>query len=104
MYYTYMLRCTDDSIYTGITTDLERRMDEHFTQGEKCAKYTKRHEAKKLEAAWSSEDRKLASKLEYYIKHLPKSEKEDIIKHNKNITVLSEKIDITSYKRIRLKR
>ena len=75
-----MLRCTDDSIYTGITTDLERRMDEHFTQGEKCAKYTKRHEAKKLEAAWSSEDRKLASKLEYYIKHLPKSEKEDIIK------------------------
>lgn len=34
MYYTYMLRCTDDSIYTGITTDLERRMDEHFTQGE----------------------------------------------------------------------
>ena len=37
-------------------------------------------------------------------KHLPKSEKEDIIKHNKNITVLSEKLDITSYKRIRLKR
>ena len=71
---------------------------------EKCAKYTKRHKAKKLEAAWSSEDRKLASKLEYYIKHLPKSEKEDIIKHNKNITVLSEKLDIASYKRIRLKR
>ena len=45
MYYTYMLRCTDDSIYTGITTDLKRRMDEHFTQGEKCAKYTKRHKA-----------------------------------------------------------
>lgn len=75
MYYTYMLRCTDDSIYTGITTDLKRRMDEHFTQGEKCAKYTKRHKAKKLEAAWSSEDRKLASKLEYYIKHLPKVKK-----------------------------
>ena len=104
MYYTYMLRCTDNSIYTGITNDLERRMDEHFTQGEKCAKYTKRHKAQKLEAAWSSEDRKLASKLEYYIKHLPKSEKEDIIKHNKNINVLSEKLDIASYKRIRLKR
>ena len=30
MYYIYMLRCKDDSIYTGITTDLDRRMKEHF--------------------------------------------------------------------------
>lgn len=104
MYYTYMLRCIDNSIYTGITTDIERRMEEHFTQGEKCAKYTKRHKAKKLEAVWSSKDRKLASKLEYCIKHLSKGEKEDIIKHNKNIIALSERIDITAYKRIRLKR
>jgi putative endonuclease len=29
MYYTYMLRCKDNSIYTGITTDIERRMEEH---------------------------------------------------------------------------
>ncbi len=32
MYYTYMLRCQDNSIYTGITTDLERRMKEHFSR------------------------------------------------------------------------
>lgn len=72
MYYTYMLRCTDDSIYTGITTDLERRMDEHFTQGEKCAKYTKRHKAKKLEAAWSSEDRKTSFKIRILYKTFTK--------------------------------
>lgn len=54
MYYTYMIRCMDNTIYTGITTDLKRRMEEHFTQNEKCAKYTKRHKAKKLEAVWSS--------------------------------------------------
>ena len=42
MYYTYMLRCTDNSIYTGITTNIERRMEEHFKQNEKCAKYTKK--------------------------------------------------------------
>lgn len=35
MYYIYMLRCKDDSIYTGITTDLDRRMKEHFGAGEK---------------------------------------------------------------------
>ena len=40
MYYTYMLRCKDNSIYTGITTNLERRMEEHLQKTDKCAKYT----------------------------------------------------------------
>ena len=48
MYYIYMLRCKDDSIYTGITTDLDRRMKEHFGAGEKSAKYTRSHVALKL--------------------------------------------------------
>ena len=103
MYYIYIIRCKDNSLYTGITNNLERRIEEHINRTKRCAKYTKNHLDIKLEASCKTEDRKLASKLEYYIKHLPKSEKEDIIKHNKNITVLSEKLDITSYKRIRLK-
>jgi len=41
MYYIYMLRCEDNSIYTGIAKDLEHRLNEHFTKDEKCAKYTK---------------------------------------------------------------
>ena len=83
MYYTYMLRCEDNSIYTGITIDIERRMKEHFEKTEKCAKYTRRHSAKKIECAWQTENRVLASKLEYAIKHLPKTEKEKIIQtHN----------------------
>lgn len=32
MYYIYMLRCKDNSIYTGITTDIARRMKEHLTK------------------------------------------------------------------------
>ena len=83
MYYTYMLRCTDNSIYTGITSDLERRMEEHFSQNEKCAKYTASHQAKKLEAVWESKNKSLASKLEYHIKKsLTKKEKEDLIKYS----------------------
>ena len=83
MYYTYMLRCEDNSIYTGITTNLERRMKEHFQKDKKCAKYTLRHTAKRLECAWKSENRVFASKLEYAIKHLPKVDKEIIIQtHN----------------------
>lgn len=51
MYYTYMLRCEDNSIYTGMTTDIERRMAEHSSKSVKCAKYTLNHSARKLEAA-----------------------------------------------------
>ena len=80
MYYTYMIRCKDNSIYTGITTNLEKRMQEHFTKDEKCAKYTKKHTAIRLERAWKSENRVFASKLEYWIKHLSKLQKENLIK------------------------
>lgn len=82
MYYTYMLRCEDNSIYTGITTDIKRRMKEHFEQGKKCAKYTFRHTPRKLECVWCSENRVLASKLEYAIKQLKKSDKKKLIETN----------------------
>jgi len=77
-----MLRCSDNSIYTGITTDLERRMSEHFSKNEKCAKYTLTHDAKKLEKVWGTENRVLASKLEFYIKKLNKFKKENLIKND----------------------
>ena len=32
MYYTYMIRCSDNSIYTGMTNNLERRIEEHITK------------------------------------------------------------------------
>lgn len=97
MYYTYMLRCKDNSIYTGITTDVKRRMKEHKEKDIKGAKYTKRHEFLKLECVFSSENRVSASKLEYHIKRLSKKEKEDIIlKHNLN-EYLSEKLDCDKY-------
>ena len=97
MYYVYMLRCEDNSIYTGITTDIKRRMKEHFEKGEKCAKYTFRHVAKKLECAWETENRILASKLEYHIKKLSKIKKEELIKDH-DLKVLEDKLEIEKYK------
>ena len=35
MYYTYILRCCDNTLYTGIASDIEKRMNEHFLQNEK---------------------------------------------------------------------
>jgi len=93
-----MIRCKDNSIYTGITTNLEKRMQEHFTKNEKCAKYTKRHQAIKLERAWESENRTYASKLEYWIKQLPKKQKEELIKSPTRLEeILANKIEIEKY-------
>ena len=104
MYYVYMLRCKDNSVYTGITTDLERRMSEHFNKDKKCAKYTKHHDAKKIEMAWETENRILASKLEYHIKKtLSKAQKEELIKNPMKLQdFLESKINYTLYKNVNL--
>ena len=99
MYYIYMIRCKDNSIYTGITTDIERRMEEHFSgDKKKCAKYTLVHVPKKLECAWKTENKKNASKLEYHIKKLAKSQKEKLIKTHKLSEFLENKIECKLYK------
>ena len=102
MYYIYMLRCKDNSIYTGITTDIDRRMEEHFSKNEKCAKYTYTHIAKKLEAVWEAENKSLASKLEYHIKKSSKEKKELLIesKDLSRVFFNDEKIDVDNYKKI----
>lgn len=97
MYYTYILRCEDNSLYTGITTDLNRRLEEHKSQSEKSAKYTRTHKVIKMETAWTSENRVLASKLEYHIKRLTKKQKEELIITNDLEKVLGNKIEVNSY-------
>ena len=79
MYYTYMLRCADNSIYTGMTNDLEKRLEEHVSKSKNGAKYTKSHDVVKLETAWKSKETSLACKLEYQIKQLSKQQKERLI-------------------------
>ncbi|MCH5297032.1 MAG: GIY-YIG nuclease family protein [Ruminococcus sp.] len=96
MYYTYVIRCIDDSLYTGITTDVKRRFGEHLAQNDKSAKYTRTHKAVKLEAVWQSKDRVCASKLEYQIKRLTKTHKECLIKNN-DFSVLKDKVQADDY-------
>ena len=74
-YYIYMVRCADASLYTGITTDPQRRMREHVLRLRPGAKYTKSHQVLSLEALWSAETRSEASRLEYALKQLPKEKK-----------------------------
>lgn len=100
MYYTYMLRCADNSIYTGITSNLENRLHEHLYKNKNGAKYTKSHNVIKLETAFRSKDKSLACKLEYHIKTLTKQQKEALISGEKLSTFLKGKVDCRRYKRI----
>ena len=95
MYFTYMIRCEDNSIYTGMTNNIKDRFNKHISG--KGAKYTKSHKAEKLEAVWRCKEKSLACKLEYYIKELTKQQKETLIKGEKLNTYLKGKIDCRRY-------
>jgi len=79
MYYLYILRCADDTLYTGITVDLKRRVEEH--NGSKLgAKYTKARRPVELIYSRKFRTRSSASKEEFRIKTLNREEKLEIIK------------------------
>ena len=72
----YILRCTDDSLYTGITTDVVRRMDEHNGIGKKPgAKYTQTRRPVILVYQETHKNRSQASKREMEIKALKREQK-----------------------------
>lgn len=95
-----MLRCSDDSLYTGMTNDVKRRMIEHVNATAKAAKYTLHHRPVLLEALWECENRSLASKLEYRIKQLTKVKKEKLIKNNDIFLEVLKNITAENYHRV----
>ena len=74
-YTVYILRCEDGSLYTGITTDLDRRLQEHESRGPKAARYTRTHPVVGVEATWHAPDRASASAMEHRIKQLTRAQK-----------------------------
>ncbi len=74
----YLLRCADGSLYTGIATDVERRLLEH-RDGTRGARYLRGRGPLQLELAHAVGDRSMASRVEYRIKRLPKAAKEELI-------------------------
>ncbi len=79
MYYVYMVRCKDNSLYTGWTTDPKRRTKEH-NEG-KGAKYTRSKRPVKLVYVEETSTKQEAMRREYAIKQLQKVEKEEICKN-----------------------
>ena len=80
MYFVYMLRCAGDTLYTGITTDLSRRLAQHQGQRSGGAKYTASHPPRSVVMVWQAPSHAAAARLEWQIKRLSRQEKERLIR------------------------
>lgn len=75
----YVLRCRDGSLYTGWTSDLERRLTQHATG--KGARYTASRLPVALAAAWPMSDRSAAMREEARVKRLTPAKKRALVAH-----------------------
>ena len=76
-WHVYIIQCSDGSLYTGITNDLDKRITAH--NDGRGAKYTKSRRPVRLRYSEPAADRKHASQREYAIKSLRKAEKMRLI-------------------------
>ena len=79
MWYVYIISCSDNSLYTGITTDIPRRLDEHNSG--KGGNYTRDRRPVKLVHKETCLTRSLALKREFRIKCLVRDKKLALIKY-----------------------
>ncbi|HZW60401.1 MAG TPA: GIY-YIG nuclease family protein [Woeseiaceae bacterium] len=83
----YVLRCSDGSLYTGIATDVRRRLDEH-QRGVRGAKYLRGRGPLRLLLQHPVGDRGRASRAESLVKRLPKERKERLVAVPRELTAL----------------
>ena len=82
-WWVYIIQCRNTSLYTGITTDVERRFDEHQNNNRKASKYCARLRPLKLVYKSSAyENKSDASNEEYRIKKLSRKDKLYLIETN----------------------
>ena len=79
MNYTYIVRCNDDTLYTGWTNNIEKRIEDHNSG--KGAKYTRSRIPVTLVYYETFETKEEAMSREYAIKRLSRKEKEKLIKN-----------------------
>lgn len=77
-WWVYLLRCNDNSLYAGVTTDIHRRIGEH-NNSKLGAKYTRARRPVSLAYLEEVDSRSAACKREYQIRHLTKPKKEQLV-------------------------
>jgi len=89
-YSVYIVRCADDTYYTGIAADVARRLEEHETSP-RGAKYLKGRGPLQLVFSEFVGDRSTASRLEYRIKQMQRPEKEALIDGRTSLQELDQR-------------
>jgi len=82
MWYVYVIRCNDDKLYTGITTDIKRRLKEHNSGH--GGRFTQFRKPVQLVYYLQAKDRSAALKKECEIKKMKRGKKIDMIKSRSN--------------------
>jgi putative endonuclease len=91
-YSLYIVRCVDGSLYTGISTDVERRLREHAS-GRRGAKFLRGKGPLRLEYQYQLGDRSMAAQAEFYVKRLDRRDKEELIAGRRSLTELLPCLD-----------
>lgn len=78
-WFVYILRCADGSLYTGVTTDLQRRLQEHNGNSKRAARYTRVRQPVELVYNEPAADRASACSRESQIKKLSRQQKLQLI-------------------------
>ena len=86
-YSLYILRCADNSLYTGIALDVDKRVAEH-QDGKRGARYLRGRGPLQLVFSCEAGDRSTASRLEHQVKRLSKADKEALVSGSVNILSL----------------
>ena len=87
-WYVYILRCRNDALYTGVTTDLKRRLAEHGRSGRAAARFTRAFVPVALAYHCRVGSKRLAYQIEYRIKKLPRVRKIELVANNFSLTQL----------------
>ena len=77
-WFVYILKCSDQTLYTGVTTDLQRRVEEH-NSSKQGARYTAARRPVNLIYHENAESRSAAQQREHQIKSLSRPEKQQLI-------------------------
>ncbi|NJM58633.1 MAG: GIY-YIG nuclease family protein [Synechococcales cyanobacterium RU_4_20] len=88
LWLVYVIRAGDRSLYVGITTDLQRRFQEHHAQGAKCARYLRGRSPLTLVFSCGVSGQSAALRLERRLKRLSKRQKEELVAGTRTLSDL----------------
>ena len=94
-WWIYVLDC-DGRLYTGVTTDPERRLQEHRAGRSRAARFTRGAASVEMRYAVALGDRSMALRAEYRLKRLPRAEKLTVCERSPSAAELLERLALVS--------